>query len=208
MQKQQYDITGMTCSACSAHVEKAVRAVPGAQDVSVNLLTNRMTMAGTANPETVIAAVQRAGYGAGVHGGAAAQQKENVQNAMQTQLKQMRMRLIVSFAFLVPLMYLSMGGMVGLPLPPFLAGMENAVAFGMAQFLLALPVVYVNRKYYQVGFKTLLHGSPNMDSLIAIGSTAALVYGVFAIVRIGYGLGTGDMELVHRYHMDLYFESA
>ncbi|MEG0769467.1 MAG: heavy metal translocating P-type ATPase [Ruthenibacterium sp.] len=208
MQKQQYDITGMTCSACSAHVEKAVRAVPGAQDVSVNLLTNRMTMAGTANPETVIAAVQRAGYGAGVHGGVAAQQKENAQNAMQTQLKQMRMRLIVSFAFLVPLMYLSMGGMVGLPLPPFLAGMENAVAFGMAQFLLALPVVYVNRKYYQVGFKTLLHGSPNMDSLIAIGSTAALVYGVFAIVRIGYGLGTGDMELVHRYHMDLYFESA
>ena len=97
---------------------------------------------------------------------------------------------------------------MGLPLPGFLAGHENSVAFGMAQFLLTLPVAYVNRKYFQVGFKTLLHGSPNMDSLIAIGSTAALVYGVFAIVRMGHGLGVGDMDLVMQYHHDLYFESA
>ncbi|MEG2931565.1 MAG: heavy metal translocating P-type ATPase, partial [Ruthenibacterium sp.] len=207
MQKQKYDIVGMTCSACSAHVEKAARAVPGAQEVSVNLLTNSMTLTGTAAPEKIIEAVQRAGYAASVHKSAAAQ-PSGAQDGIQEQLKQMRLRLIVSFAFLAPLMYISMGSMVGLPLPAFLAGMENAVAFGMVQFLLVLPVVYVNRKYYQVGFKTLLHGSPNMDSLIAIGSTAALVYGVFAIVRIGYGLGTGDMELVHRYHMDLYFESA
>lgn len=127
---------------------------------------------------------------------------------MQAQLKNMRMRLWVSFAFLAPLMYVSMGSMAGLPLPGFLTGHENAVGFALTQLLLTLPVVYVNRKYYEVGFKTLLRGSPNMDSLIAIGSTAALVYGVFAIYRIGYGLGVGDHALVSQYHMDLYFESA
>ena len=120
----------------------------------------------------------------------------------------MKKRLVVSFAFLVPLMYISMGSMAGLPLPAFLTGIENGVAFGMVQFLLALPIAYVNRKYYQVGFKTLFHLSPNMDSLIAIGSTAAFAYGIFAIMRIGYGLGVDDLALAHQYHMDLYFESA
>ena len=123
-------------------------------------------------------------------------------------MKSMKHRLIVSFAFLIPLMYISMGSMVGLPLPGFLDGMEDAVAFGLTQFLLCLPIIYVNRKYYQVGFKTLWHRAPNMDTLIAIGSSAALIYGLFAIYRIGYGLGVQDMELVHQYHMDLYFESA
>ena len=120
----------------------------------------------------------------------------------------MKKRLVVSFAFLVPLMYISMGSMAGLPLPAFLTGIENGVAFGMVQFLLALPIAYVNRKYYQVGFKTLFHLSPNMDSLIAIGSTAAFAYGIFAIMRIGYGLGVDNLALAHQYHMDLYFESA
>ncbi|MEG1407218.1 MAG: heavy metal translocating P-type ATPase, partial [Ruthenibacterium sp.] len=209
--KQQYDITGMTCSACSAHVEKAVRKVDGVNHVSVNLLTNSMTVDAQAAlaPETVVNAVVSAGYGASERGGASAEpHKKQRENPAIAQQKEMKTRLLVSFGFLIPLMYIAMGHMIGLPLPSFLAGYENSVAYGMAQLLLALPVVYVNRKYYQIGFKTLLHGSPNMDSLIAIGSSAALFYGVFAIMRIGYGLGTGNHALVMQYHMDLYFESA
>lgn len=216
MEKQRYNVTGMTCSACSAHVEKAVRAVPGVAEVTVNLLTNSMTVGGVppVPPEQIIQAVERAGYGASLadapaaFSGAKKKGAANARTMVQEQLAEMKARLIVSFAFLVPLMYISMGGMLRLPQPAFLTGHENAVAFAMTQFLLTLPVVYVNRKYYQVGYRTLLRGSPNMDSLIAIGSTAALVYGIFAIYRIGYGLGTGDHALVERYHMDLYFESA
>ncbi|MEG1895260.1 MAG: heavy metal translocating P-type ATPase, partial [Oscillospiraceae bacterium] len=110
--------------------------------------------------------------------------------------------------FLIPLMYISMGHMWGLPLPSFLMGHQNAIAFAFSQFLLCLPIVYINMGYFTKGFYTLFHGSPNMDSLIAVGSSSALIYGIFAIYRIGYGLGVGDMELVARYHMDLYFESA
>ena len=218
MVKQKYSVTGMTCSACSAHVEKAVRGVRGVAEVSVNLLTNSMVVQSEAplEQDAVVKAVEHAGYGASPAGGQAAgaskvvtkQGAADAQSPVQAQLKNMRMRLWVSFAFLAPLMYVSMGSMAGLPLPGFLTGHENAVAFAMTQLLLTLPVVYVNRKYFEVGFKTLLRGSPNMDSLIAIGSTAALVYGVFAIYRIGYGLGTGNHALVSRYHMDLYFESA
>ncbi len=215
MVKQKYNVTGMTCSACSAHVEKAVRGVQGVSEVSVNLLTNSMVVESDAplEQDVIVKAVEHAGYGASPVDGRAAGPAAKpggapVQNPMQAQLKNMRMRLWVSFAFLAPLMYVSMGSMAGLPLPGFLTGHENAVGFALTQLLLTLPVVYVNRKYYEVGFKTLLRGSPNMDSLIAIGSTAALVYGVFAIYRIGYGLGVGDHALVSQYHMDLYFESA
>lgn len=215
MVKQKYNVTGMTCSACSAHVEKAVRGVQGVSEVSVNLLTNSMVVESDAplEQDVIVKAVEHAGYGASPADGRAAGPAAKpggapVQNPMQAQLKNMRMRLWVSFAFLAPLMYVSMGSMAGLPLPGFLTGHENAVGFALTQLLLTLPVVYVNRKYYEVGFKTLLRGSPNMDSLIAIGSTAALVYGVFAIYRIGYGLGVGDHALVSQYHMDLYFESA
>ena len=215
MVKQKYNLTGMTCSACSAHVEKAVRGVQGVSEVSVNLLTNSMVVESDAplEQDVIVKAVEHAGYGASPADGrgagpAAKPGGAPAQNPMQAQLKNMRMRLWVSFAFLAPLMYVSMGSMAGLPLPGFLTGHENAVGFALTQLLLTLPVVYVNRKYYEVGFKTLLRGSPNMDSLIAIGSTAALVYGVFAIYRIGYGLGVGDHALVSQYHMDLYFESA
>ena len=213
MPKQKYDVTGMTCSACSAHVEKAVRKVAGVQDVTVNLLTNSMVVEADASlsPQAITAAVEKAGYGASPAGQGSAAQAVPVQKKASPAVQQMadmKKRLIVSFVFLVPLMYVSMGSMAGLPLPGFLTGIENGVAFGMVQFLLALPIAYVNRKYYQVGFKTLFHLSPNMDSLIAIGSTAAFAYGIFAIMRIGYGLGTGDMALAHQYHMDLYFESA
>ncbi|WP_367926206.1 heavy metal translocating P-type ATPase [uncultured Ruthenibacterium sp.] len=212
MVKQKYDIIGMTCSACSAHVEKAARAVSGVCDVNVNLLTNSMVV----ESETPIAssaivdAIAAAGYSAIPVGQQDNQQKteKSPREKTKRQIEQMQLRLCVSFAFLVPLMYIAMGHMIGLPLPSFLLGYENSIAFAMTQFLLTLPVVYVNRKYYQTGFKTLFHGNPNMDSLIAIGSTAALVYGVFAIMRMGYGLGTGNRALVEQYHMDLYFESA
>ncbi|PWL88386.1 MAG: copper-translocating P-type ATPase [Oscillospiraceae bacterium] len=213
MPKQKYNVTGMTCSACSAHVEKAVRRVAGVRDVTVNLLTNSMVVEADASlpPQAITAAVEKAGYGASPAGQGAAAQAVPVQKKTSPAVQQMadmKKRLIVSFVFLVPLMYVSMGSMAGLPLPGFLTGIENGVAFGMVQLLLALPIAYVNRKYYQVGFKTLFHLSPNMDSLIAIGSTAAFAYGIFAIMRIGYGLGTGDTALAHQYHMDLYFESA
>ena len=184
MPKQKYNVTGMTCSACSAHVEKAVRRVAGVRDVTVNLLTNSMVV------EADAFASAAGHYGSGGKGwlwrqprraGAAAQAvpvQKKTSPAVQ-QMADMKKRLIVSFVFLVPLMYVSMGSMAGLPLPGFLTGIENGVAFGMVQLLLALPIAYVNRKYYQVGFKTLFHLSPNMDSLIAIGSTAAFAYGIF-----------------------------
>lgn len=209
---QKYNVTGMTCSACSANVEKSVRKLEGVQSVNVNLLSNSMRVA--YDPETVdgnaiIQAVEHAGYGAAVF----TQQAQpaagrRVQNPMAEELKSMKFRLIVSFAFLVPLLYLAMGHMFDWPLPAFLHGMENAITFAFLQFLLTLPIVVVNRKYYLVGFKTLLHRAPNMDSLIAIGSGAALVYGVFAIFKIGYGMGHMDTATVEKYAMDLYFESG
>ena len=130
------------------------------------------------------------------------------ENPIEKQLEQMKKRTIWSFVFLIPLMYVSMGHMAGLPLPSFLAGTENAVGFAMTQFLLCIPVIVINRAYYTKGFSTLIHRAPNMDTLIAVGSTASLVYGIFAIYRMGYGLGVQDLDLVNRYLHDLYFESA
>ena len=127
---------------------------------------------------------------------------------MEGELASMKHRLVWSFVFLMPLFYISMGHMLGAPLPGFLTGLENAVAFGLTQLLLTLPILYLNDKYYKVGFKTLWHRAPNMDSLIAVGSAAAVIYGVFALYQMGWGLGHGDMALVEHYHMDLYFESA
>lgn len=213
--KEKYNVTGMTCSACSSRVDKCVRKLDGVKEVNVNLLTNSMNVIydeTRLQSNTIISAVVAAGYGASLDQpsapSAASAPKAQKTEVLAEQMKSMKHRLIISFAFLIPLMYVSMGSMMGLPLPGFLVGIENAVSFALTQFLLCLPVVYVNRKYYQVGFKTLLHGAPNMDTLIAIGSCASLIYGVFAIYRMGYGLGVQNLELVHRYHMDLYFESA
>ena len=210
--KQKFNITGMTCSACSAHVEKAVNKLEGVEKAEVNLLANSMVAQFDESRLTVqdiIQAVEDAGYGASLpqEKGTAAAPKERG-NGMEGELAAMKHRLVWSFVFLIPLFYISMGHMLGAPLPSFLTGMENALAFGLTQLLLTLPILYLNDKYYKVGFKTLCHGAPNMDSLIAVGSAAAVVYGVFAIYQMGYGLGHGDMELVERYHMDLYFESA
>ena len=226
--KENFDVTGMTCSACSARVEKCVAKLPGADKVTVNLLTNSMQVEydeTALSEQQIIDAVVKAGYGAAPKesrtvagtapaGAAKAVAAEGSRAAgganriMEEQLAEMKFRLWVSFGFLIPLMYVSMGHMIGLPLPYFLSGVENAVSFAFTQFLLCVPVILVNRKYYIKGYQTLFHLSPNMDSLIAIGSSASLVYGIFAIYRMSYGLGQGDMALVHRYYHDLYFESA
>jgi Cu+-exporting ATPase len=210
--KQKFEITGMTCSACSAHVEKAVGKLPGIRSAAVSLMTNSMVADYDEQVLTaadIIRAVVDSGYGAALpaHGKAKAGEK-SAGNQYGAELAEMKHRLIWSFVFLIPLFYLSMGHMMGAPIPSFLSGHENAVSFGLTQLLLTLPILYLNDKYYKVGFKTLWHRAPNMDSLIAVGSSAAVIYGIFAIYRMSYGLGHGDMELVARYHMDLYFESA
>ena len=212
MAKQKFNITGMTCSACSAHVEKAVNRLEGGKTASVNLLANSMTAEfdeGVLSAQDIIQAVIQSGYGASLSEKAGAKaQAAPAEDVMAQELAGMKHRMIWSFVFLIPLFYISMGHMMGAPLPAFLVGHENAVAFGLTQLLLTLPIMYLNDKYYKVGFKTLWNRAPNMDSLIAVGSAAAVVYGVFAIYQMGYGLGHGDMDLVAKYHMDLYFESA
>jgi Cu+-exporting ATPase len=210
---QKFNVDGMTCSACQASVEKAVKKLEGVNSVNVNLLTKSMMVdfdEATTNHNTIIKAVDTAGYGASlfVKGNNQAASKENATNKVEEEFKEMKNRIIVSFLFVIPLLYIAMGHMYNFPLPSWLHGTENAMTFAFTQLLLTLPIVYVNRKYFQIGFKTLFHGSPNMDSLIAIGSTAAILYGIFAIYKIGYGLGHGDMESVMHYTMDLYFESA
>lgn len=209
--KQQFDVTGMSCAACSAHVEKAVRAVSGIQEVQVNLLAGSMTA--TYNEQqtdaaAIIKAVEDAGYGASVRGDTTVQTKAAIADKGQDEVRAMRRRIQISFIFLVLLMYLSMGSMLGLPVPAFFVGAQNAITFAFTQFLLTLPIVIVNQKYYRNGWKTLWHRAPTMDALIAVGSGAALVYGVFALYQIGWGLGHQDLDRVHQYMHDLYFESA
>ena len=213
--KQKFDVTGMSCAACSAAVERAVNKLEGVETAQVNLLANSMQVEyddAAVSEADICAAVEKAGYGACpvAQAGSAAPAKAAPagEDPAEAELRWMKKRLAVSLAFLIPLMYISMGHMMGLPLPAFFHGREGAVAFALTQFLLVLPILYVNRKFYSAGFKSLWHRSPNMDSLIALGSAAAVVYGLFALYRIGWGLGTGDLALVDRYRMDLYFESA
>lgn len=215
MRKEQFAITGMTCSACSARVEKSVRSLQGIQEVSVNLLKNSMVVSfdeQQLTTEQIADTVKKAGYGA-VPLAKETKAKTNgnrnaATDAAKQELKSMKLRLMVSFVFSIPLFYISMGHMFHWPLPGFLLGTENAMSFAFTQFLLLIPVIFINFKYFRVGFKTLFKGAPNMDSLIAIGSSAATVYGIYAIYKIGYGLGHQDMEMVHHFSMDLYFESA
>ena len=227
--KERFDVTGMTCSACSSHVEKSVGKLTGVENVSVNLLTNSMQVEFDENKldtAGIIKAVEDAGYGAAVKDGHAKSgtktsgQSDSQENsglsAVEQNVKNMKKRLIVSLIFWIPLMYVSMGHMIyqwlNIPMPPFtmnfLHGNENAITYAFTQFLLLLPILIANHKYFKNGFKTLWHRSPNMDSLIAIGAGAAILYGIFAIYRIGYAMGHGDMMVVHQYAHDLYFESA
>ena len=214
--KRTFDVTGMTCAACSARVEKAASNVPGVAAVSVNLLKNSMEADFDGEDTTlaaISAAVEKAGYGAypRPEAGSAAnsvQQPVRPVNDSAAEAKRVRMRLIVSFCFTIPLFYLSMGHMFGWPLPGVFLGHENMLTFAFTQFLLLLPVIFVNFKFFRVGFKTLVHGAPNMDSLIALGSAASIIYGIAAIYRIGWGMGHGDIDFAHAAAMDLYFESA
>ena len=210
MMNKKFNVTGMTCASCSSHVEKSVAKLVGEDNVAVSLMTNSMMVKydeSKISDSDIIKAVEDAGYGASPADGSMKAEKKQGSVADE-ELKEMKTRLIVSFAFLIPLMYISMGSMIGFPEPALLAGHANAVSFAFTQFLFCLPIIYVNRNYSQVGFKTLFHRAPNMDSLIAVGSSAALIYGIFAIYRMSWGLGAGDMEVVAKYHMDLYFESA
>lgn len=208
MTTKKFDVTGMTCSACSAHVEKSVRQLDGVQDVNVQLLTNTMQVTfeeAVASTSDIISAVEKGGYGASIHGEDA---DTAPKNEIQKQNDAGKTRLIWSIIFTVPLFYVSMGHMFSWPLPPFLLGMPNILAFAFTQFLLLLPVLIINRHFFVKGFSALFHRAPNMDSLIAIGASAAVIYGIYAIYQIGFSLGNGDMHLAHTYAMDLYFESA
>lgn len=237
--KERYHVTGMSCSACSSHVEKAVNKLENVEKASVNLLTETMDVTYDETKITsteIIDAVVKAGYGASVMtegsaagaggqstfgnagstGRSAVDGKQELQQKLDADARAMKWRLGISIGFLIPLMYVSMHHMLkewfGIPVPAFIVntmhGNANAMNFALTQFLLLLPILYVNRKFFSVGFKTLAHRSPNMDSLIALGSGAALVYGIFAMYRISYGLGYGDMAVVEHYSHDLYFESS
>ena len=204
--KQQYQITGMTCSACAAHVEKAARAVPGVTEAQVNLLANQLVCQQDSAEVSaqVVAAVQKAGYGAAVPG----QAGQQTEDPAKEEYRRMRGRLITSLCFMIPMMYLSMGHMLGWPLPWFLAGETYMLVNAFTQFLLALPVLVINRAFFINGLKRLAQRAPNMDSLIAVGSGAALVYGVIALYRMLFGLIAGDAQAVHQAGMELYFESS
>lgn len=203
--KEKLNVTGMTCSACASHVEKAAFKVTGVKSAAVNLLTNTLVVEVEKEDAIakVIASVADAGYGA-----SKANERTKTEKAADNEADTMKKRLIVSIAFLIPLMYLSMGHMLGLPMPSLFHGDENSFISALTQFLLSLPILFVNKKYFTVGFKMLIKRTPNMDSLIAIGSSAALVYGVFALYQMAYGLGHGQTHLVHEGFMALYFESA
>ena len=213
MKTEKFDVTGMTCASCVAHVEKSVSKLEGINAVNVNLLTNSMSVSYdevNLSTLTIENAVEEAGYEAHVRDIAGNNNISTSQKVDYVQLEQdeMKMRWWISLIFLIPLLYISMGHMIGLPYPHAFHSSENALIIAFTQFLLTLPILFVNKKYFIVGFKTLFKASPNMDSLIAIGSSAAIVYGIFAIYRIGYALGHGDMLTVTQFSQDLYFESG
>lgn len=212
MKSQKFDIKGMTCSACSTAVDRNVKKLEGINEVNVNLLNNSMIVKydeNILNNEIIIKKVQDAGYEAFlVENGKKTQKNSTEKNLSKTETNELKNRLIISFIFAIPLFYISMGHMLNWYLPHLFHGYSNAITFAFSQFLLALPIVFINIKYYKVGFKTLYKGSPNMDSLIAIGTSAAMIYGVFSIYKIGYGLGNNDIDMVIQYSHDLYFESA
>ena len=200
----KFIVSGMTCAACSARVEKVTKQVPDVVKAEVNLLAGTMRVEANRDvKDAVIRAVEAAGYKASVPG-----QKKAAKEQRDTELPQMKNRIVWSFAFLIVLMYFTMGHMVGLPVPHWYHGAENGVTAALLQLFLTLPVVYLNRSYYIRGFRALWNRSPNMDSLIAVGSAASLIYGIFAFFVMSSALGQGDIDTVKHYSMNLYFESA
>ncbi len=207
--KEKYNITGMTCSACSAHVTKAVAKVNGVKNVNVNLLSNNMVVEydDAVSSSDIISAVTEAGYGAEIENNMGTS-KQTQKLPYDTELENMRKRLVISFIFFIPVMYLSMGSMAGLPQFSFFKHYEGSFNYAFTLFLLTIPVLIVNRKYFINGFKALFNKAPNMDSLVALGSSAAVIYGIFAIYKIVYGYTYQETSIVMKYSHDLYFESA
>lgn len=232
--KISFNVQGMTCAACSARVEKATSAVPGVASVAVNLLKNSMEVQLAADADAaetaaaIESAVKKAGYGASPKGQAGASSGPGAAAAMsagvaagsgvaaenpnaaaaEAEQKSMLHRLIASLVFTVPLFYISMGDMFGWPLPSALTGMENMMVYGLTLFVLLVPVVFINFKFFRVGFRALVNRAPNMDSLIALGSGAATVYGIYALFNMAFFMGHSDMAAAHHFAMNLYFESA
>ena len=207
--EDKFSVTGMTCSACSAAVERSVNNLPGVEEVAVNLLTNSMKVVYDGNQVTtneIEKAVEEAGYKADSLSKEMKVEKE--EDVFEKMMKEKEKNLIFSILLLIPLMYIAMGPMMGLPQPAFLVGHENILILALCQMFLTFAIISINSHYFTSGFKTLIKGHPNMDSLIAIGSGAAFVYGIFAIFRIAYGLGHNNMDLVMAYGHELYFESA
>jgi len=208
MKKENFNVTGMTCSVCSARVGKAVAKVEGVFEVNVNLLKNSMKVnfdEAVVTTAKIVAAVEKVGYGVALTN---CPQNDLPLPSAVVEFQLMKTRLFVSIVFTVPLFYISMGHMLSWSLPDFLTGVENSLIFAFSQFLLFLPVLFVNFKFYRVGFKALFSGAPNMDSLIALGSGAAAFYGLVGIYGLGYSLGHSDFDMAHHWVMNLYFESA
>lgn len=229
MVKKKFNVTGMACSACSSKVEKNVSNINGVSNVSVNLLTNSMILDYDEKQVTIDIikkCVIDLGFGISEYNNRYAVNKSNksdvkdsskIANEIRNKdIKLMKLRIIISFCFLIPLMYISMHSMlnkwIGLPIPLFIKnifdGTQNSLLFAFSQFILLLPILYVNQKYYKIGYKSLIKKSPNMDTLIALGSSAATLYGIYAIFRLGYGLGHNNIATITKYSNDIYFESA
>jgi len=207
--KQRFDVTGMSCAACQAHVERAARSLEGVRTAQVSLLANSLTVEydeTRLSPERIIEAVVDAGYGASVYDPAAARGRRA--DPMAKELAEMKRRLVLSFCFFVPMMYVAMGHMLGLPFPHALMRAENALLFAALQLALTVPVLVINRKFFNNGFRSLFHGGPNMDTLIAVGASASVVYGLYTMARIAAALSQGDLAAVDEHRMNLYFESA
>ncbi|MBQ4133465.1 MAG: heavy metal translocating P-type ATPase [Desulfovibrionaceae bacterium] len=225
MKKEIFKIGGMSCAACSARIEKVVGRLPGVKQAGVNLLKNSLSVdfdPSLCSPRKIISAVEKAGYTASCVTGnlnskttsADASQPakklpaQEAQSAVAQEISSLKKRLLTSVVFALPLIYLAMGPMAGMPLPDSLLGIKNSFALAFSQFLLLLPIVFINFKYYRSGLRALLMRAPNMDSLIAVGSGAAILFGVYAIYKVGYGLGNGNWQQVEHFSGHLYFESA
>ena len=206
---KKFDVTGMTCAACQSHVQKAVDKVSGVKQCEVNLLMNSMTVSyddGETNPQAIIQAVTDAGYGAALPGESSAQ--PDISKAEKDQAADTKQRILWSAVFLVLLMYVGMGGMIGLPLPPFLSGMENMMVTAIVELLLVLPILVLERRYFISGFRSLKALSPSMDALIALGAGASLLYSLYSTLAMAAALGHMDMETAMTHMNGLYYESA
>ena len=216
MKTSKFNITGMTCAACQANVTKAAMKLSGTKKADVNLLSNSMTVTFDETKLTeqdFIDAINNIGYGASLYGAdnkksqLKAEWQERKKNEEEN-ISSMKKRLVSSIAFLVVVMYIAMGHMLGLPLPYFLHGTENALLNAIIQMLIVIPVMIINKKFFISGFKGLIKKAANMDSLVALGSSASFIYGVFAVIMMAYAAPRGNLEVLEHYAHELYFESS